>query len=370
MKLIYLKGLIILVAFLFIGCEDIKNKPNNKEVPEAKDTTADQRYSKNTRNIESKLKLCYTPPIGVPVKFCLDENGKFSVNTAQEFVTPLGKIGVSGSASSSQKQDKLVIQINTPTEPYSYTIKENDQLKIKIGDGATFLSIENKKIKIDVKDNDKNPLVIHLQKTSKPLKENSGNLFHQFLGIKKGDVLSDIIQLFGEKVDIEKKQYNKLIKLAILKIPFNAKKVSKNYKAGTKLLTIMYKKATGEVIGLIAENSIDYFRNQYNLEDRKLSFFGLYRKEIKSYLSDFSIVKEEESEVVIINPKDCGTFDFTKSACFPRLIVETPEKFNYKCSRVKLLFSREALVDMKDILKSMPSLSPLQDYIIERIIKN
>lgn len=304
-------GLGMIIFFVNVG----KKKKEEKEtetLPLIYQTGSDKGVKSD---VSVNVKGCYTPPLS-PVKFCLDANGKFSVNTARKIVTPLGTFELASSADYSPNNRMLLVKISTSDSMYFYHVKKDDKLRIKTEKGV-LLEFENDRVELKIK-KDEN-LTIVFQEARKPTTSFVNNLFYQFFEIKDGDKISDILWKFEDKFKSKKRGYNSKIKRYIF---FNS--------ANEKVLTIYYRGKTGEVYGVKVYREI----RSSSLEDVKLQYFNHYRSTILTRLSDFKKHRENSDEIVIVNPKDCGIF----SSCYPRLYFDTSDENNYNCTVIELIF--------------------------------
>ncbi|OJJ20207.1 hypothetical protein BKI52_17205 [marine bacterium AO1-C] len=358
--------LLVLCLFFVVFASSCANKPTEtKEDTTTKTDTiknATASSKKNTsattdevinaaKTLLKNVKGCYTPSF-VPIKFCLNAQGKFTVSSAQKFVFALGSIDLSSSATFTVPDNKLIVQINMPTKSYFYEIKRDNQLKISVN-GKAFLAIENHRIVIDAENN--KALAIVFENAEKPTTEANDVFLNQFLGISKGMGVGQIVKKLEKGYEVKR---------ATIDDDFAAyefRKPTSNSDGGTSvkqdsaktgeksdtlskrpplLLSIVYRRKSGEIIAILANKeqqgapNTDIFSlaKSQNIVDYKVNLFRSVRGDIKAYLSNYEAINETKESITFIVP--CNY------SCFPKLTFITREEDLYRCSRVLLYFEK------------------------------
>ena len=348
---------IILLFFSIVtvtSCTNDQNsKSENNDTIKTTSTTTKHRDPTSTtdevintaKQLLKNVKGCYTPSF-VPVKFCLDAKGKFTVSSAQKFVFALGSIDFSSSATFNVPDNKLIVQINTPTKSYFYEIKRDEKLKIKVN-GKAFLAIENHRIVIDTENNQ--DIAIVFEKTEKPTTKANDAFLSQFLGINKGMGVGQVVKRFEAGYDVQRTgidedyaayEFRELSTTNTIVQPKDTTtKDSAQAKRPPLLMSIVYRRKSGEIIAILANktqegSNADIFTlaKSRNIVDYKVNLFRSVRGDIKSYLSNYEAINETKESITFIVP--CNY------SCFPKLTFVTREDDLYKCSRVLLYFEK------------------------------
>jgi len=363
MKAHYLLVLCIICIAFTTSCTNRQNEEKadtTSKVDTIKNATASSQKHESTtdqvlntaKTLLKNVKGCYTPSF-VPVKFCLNAQGKFTVSSAQKFVFALGSIDLSSSATFTVPDNKLIVQINMPEKSYFYEIKRDEQLKINI-DGKAFLAIENHRIVIDAEKN-KN-LAIVFENAEKPTTKANDAFLNQFLGITKGMGVGQVVKKFETGYDIKRAAINedfaayefrkpaKNLQNVVLPAQKDSTKSETNSDTLRKrppvLLSLVYRRASGEIIAILAnkkqsdasDTDIFSLAKSRNIVDYKVNLFRAVRGDIKTYLSNYESINESKESVTFIVP--CNY------SCFPKLTFITREENLYRCSRVLLYFEK------------------------------
>ena len=372
MRVDYCFILCTLLTALAISCTN-KSTEKEEEVSTKTDTIknaiSSSKKSESTtsqvintaKTLLKNVKGCYTPSF-VPIKFCLNAQGKFTVSSAQKFVFALGSIDLSSSATFTVPDNKLIVQINMPEKSYFYEIKRDEQLKISI-DGKAFLAIENHRIVIDAEKN--KDLAIVFENAEKPTTKANDVFLNQFLGITKGMGVGQVVKKFEAGYTVKRAPINDDFAAYELRKPTKKNneralpvqedstraKLDTLNKRPPLLMSLVYRRESGEIIAILANkiqpdaSSADIFSlaKSQNIVDYKVNLFRSVRGDIKTYLSNYEAINEDKESVTFIVP--CNY------SCFPKLTFVTREEDLYKCSRVLLYFEKVG-EDVKSYLES------------------
>ncbi len=315
-----------------------------------KESVTDQVVN-TAKTLLKNVKGCYTPAL-VPIKFCLNAQGKFSVHNAQKFVFALGAIDLSSSATFTVPKNKLIVQLNMPAKSYFYEIKRDEQLKIRVN-GKAFLAIENHRIVIDAETN--KDLAIVFENADKPTTEANDAFLNQFLGINKGMGVGQVVKRFevGYEVtraaideDFAAYEFRKPAKNEGHVTPVKKDTASTQNQSDTLsksvplLMSVVYRRKSGEIVAILAnkmqsnapKTNIFALAKSRNIVDYKVNLFRSVRGDIKSYLSNYEAINETKHSITFIVP--CNY------SCFPKLTFVTREEDLYKCSRISLYFEK------------------------------
>lgn len=354
MKVYYFISLLFFSILIATGCTNEQNsKAETNDTIKTTSTTTKNRDPKSTtdevintaKELLKNVKGCYTPSF-VPVKFCLDAKGKFTVSSAQKFVFALGSIDFSSSATFNVPDNKLIVQVNTPTKSFFYEIKRDEKLKVKV-DGKAFLTIENHRIVIDAEKNQH--IAIVFEQTEKPTTKANDAFLNQFLGINKGMGVGQVVKRFETGYDVQRAkidedyaayEFRDVTSTNTLPQPKDTTaKDSTQAKRPPLLMSIVYRRKSGEIIAILANKTqqgaradIFMLAKSRNIVDYKVNLFRSVRGDIKSYLSNYEAINETKESITFIVP--CNY------SCFPKLTFVTREEDLYKCSRVLLYFEK------------------------------